>query len=517
MLLTFLRGTAIVLGALALAASWLDVETYATAWIGLVLLFVAIAGLGPRQAFAAGFLFGVIYIAVALNWAPHMLALTLNSDTEQWKPWLVFLAIASWEAIPFAALSSAVTSAAGGAIPVWLCAGGWIAMERFWPRVFPWSLAHTQIGFPPMVQVAELGGIYLVSFAILYFCIGIGVQVSRRDFTLRFASCVPLLLVVFSLVFGWYRLASFEDSEREWDTIRVGVAQFDPRYIDATKKMRLASEQLQPVDLLLWPESTLGTYSTAVKGLDEIRRDIKIAHMPFLDWKQARGLGAWLLAGGKTFEPGASVEGPYYQTAYLVDTDGEFRGRYYKRALMPIGEYMPLEHKFPELHDWAQLSQQAAWGTSDTPLKVKDGVPVGVLLCYEDIVAEMSRRSVAEGAELLVSLINASAFEDPLALEQHLRLATLRSVENRRTLIRCSGTGVSACIAPTGKVLTQLPTHTEGQFAVDAQLNSGRTIYNRVGYLLPHLAAVAVGYAVLKAHYLTRYAAKDDAAQSNSQ
>ena len=495
------RSIAILLGALTLAASWLYAGAFAGAWLGMILLFAAVAGLSRRKAFAAGFLFGLIYMIVALQWAPHMLAITLDCDEELLKPWLVFLAIAAWEAIPFAvvslATSAAAASATGRAIPLWACASGWIVMERFWPRVFPWSFAHTQIDFPPMVQAAELGGMYLVSFVFVYACLDIGVRISRKNYVVRLATCVPLLLVVLCLTFGWFRLASLDACLDRKKMIRVGVAQVDPSYVDSMKKMRVASEQFPPVDLLVWPESTLGSYSSTVGGLNDIRKDLKIAHMPFLDWKQARGLDAWLLVGGKTFEPGAGEAGPYYQTAYLIDTQGEFRGRYHKRTLMPIGEYMPLEQTYPALHDWAQLSKQAAWGTSDAPLQASGGVLIGALLCYEDIVAEMSRRSVAQGAEILVSLVNASAFEDTLALNQHLRLATLRSVENRRTLIRCSGTGVSCCIDPMGKMVTHLPANTEGQFVVEAQLNKDRTIYNRFGYLFPHLAAAALGVFVL--------------------
>ena len=502
---SILRSTAILCGALALAASWVYVGAFAAAWLGMILLFAAVAGLSPRKAFAAGFFFGLIYMIVALQWAPHMLAITLDCDEEILEPWIVFVAIAAWEAIPFAVLSLAASaatseSAAERAIPLWACASGWIVMERFWPRVFPWSFAHTQIDFPPMVQAAELGGMYLVSFVFVYACLDIGVRINRKDFAPQLATCVPLLLVVLCLTFGWFRLASLDGSRDKKETIRVGVVQIAPSYVDSMKKMRVASKQLPPVDLLVWPESTLGSYSSVVGGLIDIRKDIKIAHMPFLDWKQAAGLDAQLLVGGKTFDPGAGEAGPYYQTAYLLDTEGEFRGRYHKRTLMPIGEYMPLEQTYPQLHDWAQLSKQAAWGTSDAPLQARGGVLIGALLCYEDIVAEMSRRSVAQGAEILVSLVNASAFEDSLALEQHLRLATLRSVENRRTLIRCSGTGVSCCIAPTGKTVTRIPPNTEGQFVVEAQLNRSRTIYNRFGYLFPHLAAIALGALFFKAY-----------------
>jgi apolipoprotein N-acyltransferase len=416
---------------------------------------------------------------------------------------MAFLGIAMWEAVPFAMAGAAIAAAKQRAIPLWTIAGGWIVLERFWPRVFPWSLAHTQLGWLPMVQAAELGGAYLVSFVFIYACLDIGVRIARRDFTLRPVTSLPLLLPLLATGYGSIQMMMLNASQNQ-KALKVGVVQVHPSYVDSMRKMRAASQQLPPVDLLVWPESTLGSYSSAVTCLSEIRRDIKVAHMPFMDWSQARGLDAWLLVGGKTFEPGAGDAGPYYQTAYLIDPDGTFRGRYHKRSLMPIGEFMPLENTYPQLHDWAQLSQQAAWGTCDTPLVAGGDDRVGVLLCYEDIVPEMSRRTVAEGAELLISLINASAFEDSLALDQHLRLARFRAIENRRTLIRCAGTGISCCISPTGRIETQLAANEEGSFAAEARLMTGRTIYNRVGYLLPHLAGVAVGALAICAWWRRR-------------
>ncbi|MCA9260245.1 MAG: apolipoprotein N-acyltransferase, partial [Planctomycetales bacterium] len=485
----------LLVGAAVAATSWIDERAFVAAWIGMILFFVAVRPLSGKKAFAAGLLFGLTFMSVALHWAPRMLSYTLDCGERMATPWLAFLAIACWEAIPFALI--AATSARQGTVPCWACAGVWIAMERFWPRVFPWSFAHTQTGFLPMVQAAELGGQYLVSFVFVYACLDVADRLYRRDFALKWATCAPLALVAANVAFGVSRLATLTDIQERQPTLRIGVVQVDPSFVESTMKMRAVSDQLPPVELMLWPESSLGSYSAAIERLSDVRQDTKIAHMPFIDSKPACGLGAWLLAGGKTFDPGAGYAGPYYQTAYLIDATGEFRGKYHKRSLMPIGEFMPLEQYFPELHDWARLSKYAAWGNSDAPLLVANDVPIGVLLCYEDIVAEMARRSVALGAEVLVSLVNASAFQDSLALNQHLRLATLRAIENRRTFIRCSGTGISCCISPTGKVLTRIPPEAEGGFTVAATLNSHKTIYDCFGYLFPHGMAIVLGILVI--------------------
>ncbi len=492
------RSIGVLVGALAVAASWHDERWYAAAWLGMICFFAALSGQRARWGLVGGLSFGVCYVATAIKWAPRMLANTLACEEHDFKPWAVFGLLVLWEAIPFAVLGLAATWATRTETarrrpspwPLWVVALGWAALETFWPRVFPSSLAHTQTGFLPVLQIAELGGASLVSFVLIAVSLDFGARAARRDFVQHVATAAPLLLLVTTLAFGWWRLAAFESRTIAKKSLRVGVVQVDPSYDDSTIKMRAASDRLLGVELLAWPESTLGTYSTAIKSLGDIRGDIKLVHTPFVNSECLEGMNAWLLAGGKSFEPGAGGEGPYFQTAYLVDPKGIFQGRYHKRELMPIGEYVPFEDFYPGLHDWAELSEYTSRGVSDRPVQIVDGAQVGVLLCYEDLVSELSRRTVASGAEILVCLINGSAFEEPVALEQHRRLATFRAIENRRNLIRCGGTGVSCEIAPTGAVRNRLPVNQDGSFVVDVPLETEMTLFGRGGYTFPYVAGL---------------------------
>ena len=108
-------------------------------------------------------------------------------------------------------------------------------------------------------------------------------------------------------------------------------------------------------------------------------------------------------------------------------------------------------------------------------------------MCYEDIVASLARRTTAAGAEVLISLINDSAFESDAALEQHRRLATFRAIENRRMLVRCSGTGVTCAISPSGAVVRRLPTNVDDSFVVDAPRLTEPTLFVRGGFLFPYM------------------------------
>jgi apolipoprotein N-acyltransferase len=118
---------------------------------------------------------------------------------------------------------------------------------------------------------------------------------------------------------------------------------------------------------------------------------------------------------------------------------------------------------------------------------------VGVLMCYEDMVPRHVRQTVAQGAEVIVTLANGTAFENPLALEQHMRLALMRAVENRRYFARCTASGVSCVVSPTGNILERADVNKETAITAEIPLLTGRTFYNRFGYLLlPSLLLVTL-------------------------
>ncbi len=116
---------------------------------------------------------------------------------------------------------------------------------------------------------------------------------------------------------------------------------------------------------------------------------------------------------------------------------------------------------------------------------------------YEDMERENARRTTLCGAECFVVLINGSGFEDEDALRQHQRLAMLRTVENRRGMLRCGATGLTCYISPTGRVEQQLPMFTEGQIVAAIPLMDHLTIYSRFGEWFTWLSTLIVVFTVI--------------------
>ena len=161
-----------------------------------------------------------------------------------------------------------------------------------------------------------------------------------------------------------------------------------------------------------------------------------------------------------------------------------------KRYLMPFGEYIPLGTWFPSLY---RLSPRTKLFTSSPEQRLipgPKGARIGVLICYEDMIADYVRGHVRMGANLLVTMANDAWIGDGAGPETHLRLSALRAIENRRTLLRAVNTGVSAVIDPAGRIVRRLDVQARGTLSAPVALLDLRTPYQTIGELFYHLAAL---------------------------
>jgi apolipoprotein N-acyltransferase len=137
---------------------------------------------------------------------------------------------------------------------------------------------------------------------------------------------------------------------------------------------------------------------------------------------------------------------------------------------MPFGEFVPGENWIPGMSWLFDMADEIHSGPEATVLQTSTGARLGVMLCYEDMLPEAARSTVDRSANLLVSLINASAFDNPLTLTQHRQLAQLRAVECRRAFLRCSATGETCVISPLGTIDATLPLQAPGVLTASVPL-----------------------------------------------
>lgn len=200
----------------------------------------------------------------------------------------------------------------------------------------------------------------------------------------------------------------------------------------------------------------------------------------------------------------------YYNAAALLDAQGRPSASYAKRHLVVMGEFVPLARFLPAA--WRRalgIPPDITPGTAGGrfPLGPRGAeVPAAPLICFEDLVASLARRDVADGARLLVNLTNDAWFDDALAPVQHMRAAALRTVENRVPLLRAANTGVTCAIDRIGRVKALLRDDATGRTSAPGTLRATvlappdgmrLTFYTRFGDIggVPCAAATALWLA----------------------
>src|SRR5262249_19211030 len=173
----------------------------------------------------------------------------------------------------------------------------------------------------------------------------------------------------------------------------------------------------------------------------------------------------------------------FYNRAYLVSAAGKVDGHYDKIELVPFGEYVPARAVLGFfVNRVVQGFGDLLPGNEQTIFSVK-GAKLGILICYESIFPDFTRRAAKIGANVLVNITNDAWYGESSAPFQVLAMAALRSVETKLPMIRVANTGISALIEPSGRIANRTPLFKRGTEMADVSWRPVRTVYTVVGDL----------------------------------
>lgn len=195
-------------------------------------------------------------------------------------------------------------------------------------------------------------------------------------------------------------------------------------------------------DFILWPETAMPFAYPA----SPLSRELNV----FAD-----GLGIPLIFGAPGVERRAGEATALFNRAFMLLPEGD-AVHYDKEHLVPFGEYLPpvLDWKIFESLLQGLGGFTAGEGDRLFPLELKGRgrVDMGMLICYEAIFPELSRKRVAGGAQLLLNISNDAWYDYTSAPMQHLQLSLMRAVEQGRYVLRATNSGITAVLDPLGGV-----------------------------------------------------------------
>jgi apolipoprotein N-acyltransferase len=114
----------------------------------------------------------------------------------------------------------------------------------------------------------------------------------------------------------------------------------------------------------------------------------------------------------------------------------------------------------------------------------------GVFICYEAVFADEVRQFARLGAEVLVNISDDGWYGDTSAAWQHLNMARMRAIENRRWILRDTNSGVTAVIDPYGRVRESIPRHAVDALPAQYGFRDDITFYTAHGDVFGWLCAI---------------------------
>jgi apolipoprotein N-acyltransferase len=333
---------------------------------------------------------------------------------------------------------------------------------------FPWlQLGYSQSD-APLASLATVGGIHLVTFAVAVTA-GAIIVVFFQDGARRL---VAIALAAALWLGGWLldgRAWTRPAGEPIDVALLQGAIPQNEKWLVENRAVTLGlyrdlNREALGAKIIVWPESAVPILAhEAVTFLDGIRRE-----------SAARGSDVMLGLLDFDLESGEIRNG-----LYSMGSDGD--GWYYKRRLVPFGEFFPV----PEaVRDWMRLQSLPYYdmtpGAEHQPPLTAGGQRLAATICYEDAYGA-DQLAALPASTLLVNVTNNAWFGDSSAPHQQLQMARFRALEAGRYLMRATSNGITAVIGPDGAVLATIPQFERGILKYQVQPRTGLTPYARIG------------------------------------
>lgn len=445
-------------------AAFPDKGIWPLAFVAVAALLIAVVGRRAGSAFLVGFVGGMTFYLVHIQWASLFLGLLPMTALAFLESLFVGLGSVAmtlayrWIPRAFPPVLGRLTL-----LPV-IVAGLWTAREA-WSAVWPyggfsWGRLAMSQSDSPFSSLFSWLGISGTSF-VMVLLVALALEVARAPNLVRATAVVALATVLAGLP-AWQVATA--------GSMRVAAVQGNGKagYFDGSTANELLQAQLdatvplfgqKDIDVVLWPEGT--TYA------DPLTEPYTQGVFDYV----SQQMDAPLIAQGVT-----NRDELYYNTAVLWQAGEGPLDLYDKKHPVPFGEYVP-DRAFwrPFAADLIDLiGREYTPGTTDNVFDV-NGVIVGVNICFDVVDDQILTESVEQGAQVIFASSNNADFGYTDESAQQLAIARIRAMELGRSLVNISTVGLSAVITADGTVVDQLPWYKAGTMVQDVALSTAIT------------------------------------------
>ena len=537
------------------------------AFFVLIPVFAVIRNTSWRLVGAYGFLYGFVYYSIFNYWLTtfHPFAILIVTIIKGAEMVLLFLALKAMDRWLGFVLNGRLTHVFQAIV--------WVAyayLSQNWFAGYPYgSIAYALYNYRVLIQIADLFGIWGITFMLVlpqaflgnWVCDHYSKTTAESSEGLwqhilyhKVCAIVFAVLLLGQIIYGIVTLSYWSNVEED-NSFKVATIQHNAdswkggyttykRNFTNLSKMSLEAVMQEP-DMVVWSETafvpSVNWYTTyPYSGNDagatfDYLRNIQVLVDEFVTFGSE--LGVPLLTGNPSSViddeslPPYDEEGNWnkkdYNSVILFD-DGTIKQTYLKQHLVPFTEHFPYEKQMPWLYNLLKANDYHWWekGTESVVFETSNGITFSTPICYEDVFGDVCAKFVANGADLIVNMTNDSWSGSEAAERQHAVMAVFRCVENRRTMLRSTNSGMTCLITPDGKIQGEVEPFKMTWKIWDVPIYSGEThgttLYTRtidisadiciyVSYLL-----LAVGFAFALAKKIRKIAADRASKKANS-
>jgi apolipoprotein N-acyltransferase len=459
------------------------------ALVALIPLLWAWRDASPRQAALYGFVFGLFYYCLLVEWIRYFGAVAI-----------VPLVLAGGAYLAVTGLVVGGLNRLGVRSP-WLVAATWVVFESArgrWPLGgLPWGEVGVAFhDIPVMRDLASWGGVALVTF----LAVAVNALLLDALLALRARAVRPLAIAGAGLA-GIMALtvvgSAFRFEPTPTGELRFALLQGNDQNRDLSSAERktylpashfgLAGELDGDYDLIVFPESSLGGRNPEATDEEELRDDIVGV---------ARKHDAEVVVNGLVPVPGTDRD---YNTNFVYEPDGTLQGTYAKQHLVPFGEYVPFRSVLGWIDALERVPTDYKPGSGRRVFEI-GGRPVGTVICFESAFAAISRDYVRDGAEAIVVTTNNRSYQRSANSAQHIAMSQMRAAETGRPVLHASISGITGGVDADGHLSDTTDLFERTVVTGTITTMTGQTPFVRYGEwvlwgsVVALIVAVAVGF-----------------------
>ena len=433
----------ILIAAFFVSAAFQPIGIWYLAILGFALFFRNLRN--SAKPILHSLIFGLILNAIVLHWSGKYVGAL---------PWLLLASLQALFYIPIGWIYKRSHS-------IWWSAITLLLMEEFRARApfggFGWTrIAFSQVESPAL-PIVSLGGVLALSaFTVLIATLLI-------EFTAKRVLIIAIAFIAINFIpnnpqgSGSVRLLAVQGN-----TPSVGL-DFNSRAQAVFNLHRDATREFaqETYDAIVWPENAI---DFDPRQFPEVAADIT---------SLTKELQTPLIAGVVQRR-----EGSPENASIAYSKTGTRESVYIKRGLTPFGEYIPLRTLAEFVSPLARNVNDFLSG-NERVVHTISGAKLAPIICYE-ISNDSLVRDMALNSQALIVQTNSATFSDTAQSAQQLAITRIRAVEHSRYILSVSTIGISAFIDNNGRVLSQTPENIKSFLVGDLELNSKKTLIDRL-------------------------------------